>query len=409
VVTADVLGTRLPPFLMSWEPRVDPLVAVSAAVAGGGVVAAPSLVWRTRSRVTFASGLYVLALALGLSINVARTGPGGWWKVFATGARGSSEGHSEYLPSLVLLHHGIGFYIGHFASLEPYLTTHVKGNPPGPLVALALVGIRSPTGLAALCIGLGALSAPLTYDLARAFSGDEIRARIAGVLSAFIPATLLFGVTSVDYAFLTLGLIIACLLVRPGTGALLTGSMAVAIASFFSWLLLAIPAWAAIVAVRRGGWGRALAICAGAAAAVVVFDGVLGALYGYDPVAVLRATDRAYRHGIAASRPYAFWVFGSPAAWAVMLGPPVAWLTLRGLAKGEPAAVAVCSIVAVASVMGFTKAETERIWLPFVPLACVAAALALPTAAVGNGRLRLLLGGLAAQALAVELLFFTVW
>ena len=32
----------------------------------------------------------------------------------------------------------------------------------------------------------------------------------------------------------------------------------------------------------------------------------------------------------------------------------------------------------VSAVLGLTKAETERIWLPFVPLACVAAAAVLP-------------------------------
>ena len=56
--------------------------------------------------------------------------------------------------------------------------------------------------------------------------------------------------------------------------------------------------------------------------------------------------------------------------------------------------------------MGFTKAETERIWLFFAPFVCLAAARALarrpelvmPVAAA-----------LAAQALLHELLSDTVW
>ena len=51
-----------------------------------------------------------------------------------------------------------------------------------------------------------------------------------------------------------------------------------------------------------------------------------------------------------------------------------------------------------------TGGETERIWLPFVPLACVAAAAAVPA-----GRLRPVLTFLVFQAMVVELLFFTVW
>ena len=58
----------------------------------------------------------------------------------------------------------------------------------------------------------------------------------------------------------------------------------------------------------------------------------------------------------------------------------------------------------VAAVVGFTKAETERIWLFLVPLACVAAAPQLPTR-----RLTAVLRALGAQALAVELLFQTIW
>jgi hypothetical protein len=78
-------------------------------------------------------------------------------------------------------------------------------------------------------------------------------------------------------------------------------------------------------------------------------------------------------------RPYAFWVFGSPA-------------------------LAIFALVLIASLIGLTKAETERIWLPFVPLACVAAA-----AAVKPPRLKPLLAALGAQALLFEVLFFTVW
>ena len=58
----------------------------------------------------------------------------------------------------------------------------------------------------------------------------------------------------------------------------------------------------------------------------------------------------------------------------------------------------------MAAALGFTKAETERIWLFLVPLACIAAAAALP-----DRLLPAALAALAEQALAVELLFGTVW
>lgn len=61
-------------------------------------------------------------------------------------------------------------------------------------------------------------------------------------------------------------------------------------------------------------------------------------------------------------------------------------------------------MIGVASVAGFTKAETERIWLPFVPLACVAAAAVIPP-----GHVRLVAPLLAAQAVVFVLLFQTIW
>ena len=87
-----------------------------------------------------------------------------------------------------------------------------------------------------------------------------------------------------------------------------------------------------------------------------------------------------------------------------MLGLPIAWFALRALAAGDDAAVAIFSVIAVAAVAGFTKAEVERIWLVFAPLVCLAAASALD-----SRRLRPVLGLLALQALAWELVWNTVW
>jgi methylthioxylose transferase len=398
------LGVPLPPFVMRWEPVASLLwVAVATLVIGGAVVVAPWLLERVRSPRAFACGAYVLALVLGLALNAARVGPAGWSKVFLHGPHGSVESEFEYLLALPVLKLGIPYYLRHFAQLLPQTTTHVKGNPPGPLIALHLLGIGSADALAWLCILVGALCAPLAYDLGRVL-GDERRGRIAALLTAFSPCTLLFGVTSVDYVFATMAMVVACLLARPGGRWLLAGSIAAAVASFFSWLLLAIPAWAAVVAVERRGWRRAAGIALACAAAVAAWNGALWAAYGYDPFSAFSATHGFYVHGIATERPYAFWLFGSPVAWAVMLGLPVVWFALRALAAGDAGAIATCALVLVAALLGFTKAETERVWLPFVPLACVAAAAALRTA-----RLRPLLAFLAVQALAVEILFFTIW
>ena len=62
--------------------------------------------------------------------------------------------------------------------------------------------------MAALCIGVGALSGPLAYLLGRQVL-DERGARVAALLLALAPGALLFGATSADAVYLTLGLLAA--------------------------------------------------------------------------------------------------------------------------------------------------------------------------------------------------------
>ena len=114
---------------------------------------------------------------------------------------------------------------------------------------------------------------------------------------------------------------------------------------------------------------------------------------------VLHATARVYELGIAARRPYAFWVFGSPVAFLLVLGLPIAWLALRSSA---PEARAIASVIAIAAIAGFTKAETERIWLFLAPLVCLAAAPLVQ-------KHRALAAALAVQALVYGALMNTVW
>jgi hypothetical protein len=322
--------------------------------------------------------------------------------VFAAAPGGSKESGFEYLPGLPALRHGVISYLGHFAQLVPSLPLHAAGNPPAPLIVLHLLGIATPRALAALCIAVGGLTAPLAYDLGRTLAGEE-RGRTAALLTAFTPALLLFGVTSADYAFATLALCVACLLTRAGLAPRIAGAGAAAIASLFSWLLLAIPVWATLLALQRDATRRALQTAAMSAIGILTVNLMLALATGYDPIAALRATDHLYRQTTAA-RPYAYWLFGSPVAWGVMLGLPTARLALRALANADPAAVALASVIIISSILGFTKGETERIWLPYVPIACVAAAAALPPR-----RLTPILTALTVQALLFEIAFNTIW
>jgi methylthioxylose transferase len=392
------LGTDLAPFLASWEPRAGPLAPAAAAALAGGVALAPRLAALSGAR--FAAAALTLGLGLRLALAAARHGVDGWYAVYQVP---NHESASEYLPSLVAFEFGTRFFLDTFAEVGTSLPVHSVGHPPALLVTLHELGIGGARGMAALTIGVGALSIPLAYLLARRLL-DERRARHATLLYVFAPSAVLFGATSADALYATVALAAAVPLVAASRATRALGPPALAVASFFSYANLAIGAWATLVVARRDGPVRAAALALSCGAALAAFYGVLHLATGYDPVGAFEAAGTVYREGIATTRPYAFWVLGSPVAFLVALGLPTAWFALRAAGAGYTPAAALLAVVVVAAVLGFTKAETERIYLFLVPLACVAAAAALP-----ERRLPGTLAALAVQALACELLLETVW
>ena len=398
------LGTATPPFVPGWSPRIEIAGAVVAAlVLLAAVALGPRLLDRRLPPIGFSAASYVLALCVGTAVNLAREGTDGWSRMFTIGVGAFHEGPNEYLPGLPTLGYGVHFYLDRFAEMATSQPVNVAGHPPGPLLLMDALGITTAGGLAALCIVAGAFCAPLAHRLSWTLD-DEPTGRIAGLLCALSPALVLLGVSSYDVVFAAFGALAACLLVARSPWWRAAGLVVFALATLMSWALLAIGAWAAIVAWRREGWRAALVLAAACGVAVLVLNGALALATGYDPIGALAATKQVYDNSLATRRPYLFWVFGSPVAWAVMTGVPIIGAALAGLVARRPAAIALAVIVLVAALGGFTKAETERIWLFMVPLACVAAAPWLRPA-----RLRAVLAFLAAQAIVIQLLYETVW
>ena len=394
------LGLAFPPFVIRWDPAATAWAVAAAGLFAGAVGAAPRLLSRGLPPAAFAATVFALTLALRLALGAASHGTGDWDHVFDPDG---FEGANEYVPALTALKYGPGVFLDRFAELVPALPVHAAGHPPGLLLAMDALGITTPARLAALCIVGGALLAPLAYATGRAVL-DERAARIAGLLTACAPSVLLFGATSADALYATLGMLAAWPLASRRAAAVAAGALLLALASLFAWSLLGVGAWAALLAWRRDGVRAMVAVGAACAVALVAFHAVLAALTGFDPIGAVRATEQVYRFGVADQRPYWFWLTGSPTAFLLVLGLPIAWIALRALAAGEDTAVAIFAVLAIAAVAGFTKAEVERIWLSFAPLVCLAAASVLPAR-----RLRLVLALLAVQALAWELLFNTVW
>jgi hypothetical protein len=142
-------------------------------------------------------------------------------------------------------------------------------------------------------------------------------------------------------------------------------------------------------------------VCAGA---LVAFYAGLWALTGYDAIGSLRRVEEVYRFSVASVRPYAFWLFGSPAAFLIGAGLPVLWFAALAVQRRHRGAAAIAGVIVIASVAGFTKAETERIWLSFLPLVCLAAATVMPRRWVAPA-----LAVMVAQAYLTQIFVYTVW
>jgi hypothetical protein len=392
-LTGHPLGVPHPPFIGGWNPEATWWLALALPCFVAGVALVKPLLGARPF--VFAAGSFALTLVLRVVLFAARNG-GDFDRALEVLPRG--EGKNEYLPTLAAFEYGTRFVLDRFAELVPALPVHSAGHPPGLVTVMHHLGLNTGMRLAWFCVVVGALATPLTYVLARRLF-EERTARIAGVLAAFSPALLHFGAVSPDAVYLTLGLVAAIPLIA---GRLVLGALALAFVVMFAWSELAIGAWAAILILTRDGFKPALKLAVACGIAVLGVQALLAAATGWDPIGTFHATHEVYDLGIASRRPYWYWLFGSPTAFFLILGPPIAWLAFARLQQRAPEAIAIFAVIAVAAVAGFTKAETERIWLFLVPLVCLAAAplVRRPT---------LLVAALAVQAVVYELLFDTLW
>jgi hypothetical protein len=117
-----------------------------------------------------------------------------------------------------------------------------------------------------------------------------------------------------------------------------------------------------VIVVRRRWWLTIPVVVGGVLATV---PWVAAGFWWLDG---LSATRHWYDAGAASERPYLYFLIANLVAFAIILGPGV----VAALSRGIPRDVVVLVVptlvaVAVADLSGLSKAEVERIWLPFVP------------------------------------------
>ncbi|MGH4027168.1 MAG: hypothetical protein ACRDRV_21565 [Pseudonocardiaceae bacterium] len=401
------------PLFAWWQPHVGPgtvaAVLVAALVVGCGPQLAGWLAWRSLLAVS-----YLGALAWTLSLALVD----GWQR----GVVARLTPRTEYLrevPGVTDIPAMLATFTDRILSLQPgSWTTHVAGHPPGALlvfVGLHRVGLSGGAPAALLCVVVGA-SACVAVAVALRALGAESLARSALPFGVLLPGAVWIGVSADGLFAGVVAWGVALLAVAasrprsdgPAIAAAMGGGLLLGAGLYLSYglVLAGLLPLAVLVCTRRPV--PLLLAGTGVVAVVGIFTAAgFWWLDGYQKV-----TMRYYEPGEwGLERPYGYWVWANLAALVIVLGP-AALAGLRRAAAGwrrcplRPLVLlcgAALLAVLLADASGLSKAEVERIWLPFA-VWLVAAAGLLP-----QRQLRWWLAGQAVVALVVNHLLLTGW
>lgn len=382
----DVHVRSFPPLHAQWLPRIGPGTVAAIAFAVLAVLFAVDLARRLRWGMLLL-GVFGASLAWMLSLATV-DGLAGIGTILDT--------QYEYLRTARKVT-DIGAllrdYIVHIPldSVDNW-PVHIAGHPPGALLFFVLlVSIGLGSGLAAgLAVTVIAATTPVAVLIALRRLGAEAGGRRAAPFLTLGPAAIWMSVSAdaMFGAFAAWGL---CLLACAATARTRARTAGWAAASglvlgysvmlSYGLPLLGILAITILLLTRR--WSALPWAAATAALVVLAFAAAGFAWWDAYPVLVER-----YWAGVATNRAYAYWVWANLAALAVSAGPlvgagiAVALTRLRALRKltAEERAIVALTVAALVTVLvadlsGMSKAEVERIWLPFVPWLLIGTAL----------------------------------
>ncbi|MFL9659502.1 hypothetical protein ACJ7VE_38075 [Streptomyces sp. PB17] len=392
VYTYDDLIVGWPPLLGRWDPHLGPgtpaaLVVAAAVVAYGPAVAA-RLPWRALLAAAWGTALaWTWSLAL----------VDGWER----GVAGRLTTRQEYLSVIDRWHDipaTLRDFNGHILLHSPdNWPAHVAGHPPGATLTYVLldrIGLGGGGWAGALTLTVGATAGVAVLVTVRALAAERLARRAAPFL-VLAPAAVWMG-TSADGYFAAVAAWAVALLALAVTGRPLgwaAGSgLLFGLTCYLSYglTLFAVVAAAVLLLGRRGVRGAArpvlfVPLLAGAAVVPVAFTAA-----GFDWWEAYHLLVERYYEGAAGVRPYAYWVWANLACTVLITGLATAAglrraggvLVRRRVADGRGedgrarggraeefrlAFLVGAGLLALlaADLSGMSKAETERIWLPF--------------------------------------------
>ena len=398
--TAPILGKWLPH--AHWATVAA--VVVAATVITFGPAVARVTPWRWLVAGTWAtSAVWAVSLAL----------IDGWKRGFV-GRMGGSSSYLATIPrvtSVPALLHG---FASHIVDGPGSWYISVAGDPPGALltfVGLDRLGLRGPAWASAFCVVAGTSAAAAVLITVRALSGEDMARRVAPFV-ALGPVAVWIAVSADAYFGavaawgLTLLVLASTRTTRAPAAAAVGAGLLLGCSIYLDYglILMGIPVLAVVVVTRNVRPLVGAAVGALAVAAVVTAMG----FWWFDGLSLVR---QRYWAGIATDRPYAYWVWANLASLTCAIGIAAATglrrafngTALRARLGINVLLVAFVLVIVVADLTGLSKAETERIWLPFAVWLVAAPAL-LPRRSH-----RFCLGLQAVGALLINSLLLTTW
>ncbi|RAV10692.1 hypothetical protein DQP55_15480 [Mycolicibacterium sp. GF69] len=371
-----------------WNAHVGwgtiPAIAIGAAAVWWGPRLAQRLPWRALTWTTWAT-----ACAWAFSLAMID----GWQRGFA----GRLTARHEYLrqvPTITDIPQALRSFSDRILDYQPdSWITHVSGHPPGALLTfvwLDRIGLGGGAWAGLLCLLVGSSAAAAIVVAVRALS-DEATARSAAPFVAVAPTAIWITVSADGYFAGVAAWGIALLAMAVGQTARRPALAAAGAGLLLGWGLflnyglglMVLPALAVLMCARD----RRAAVRAAAPAVVVVLVAMgVFAILGFWWFDGYHLVQDRYWQGIANDRPFQYWGWANLASVVCAIGlGSVAGIgrafdisAFRHRSGLHMILAGALLAVVFADLSMLSKAETERIWLPFTVWLTAAGALLPP-------------------------------
>lgn len=397
------------PLLGQWLPHVSWASAGAAIIAVTIVRWGPSMAQTIRWR-RLVGAAWIISAAWTMSLALID----GWSRGFVS-KMGGQDQYLSMVPrvrSVSGLVHGFATHIP--AGQPGSWDIDVAGHPVGALltfVGLDRIGLSGPIWASSFCVLAGSSTAAAVLIAVRALSGEATARRVAPFVG-LAPVAVWIGVSADAYYAgvaawgLTLLAVAAAGTTRFSAAASLGAGVLLGFCIYLDYglILMAIPALAVLMIAHN--YRPLIGAALGAVAVATLFTTM-----GFWWLGGLSLLRHRYWTTIAMDRPLAYWSWANLASLTCAIGLSAATALRRAFNLPAIRArtglnvllVSFVVVVVAADVSALSKAETERIWLPFAVWLVAAPAL-LPRRSH-----RFCLGVQATGALLINSLLLTSW